>query len=62
MRCTGVKKKVYKLKYKTNGTMEEITSENCEPLQQLLRNLFALHNNYKGSTDGFELVYFGKKE
>ena len=42
--------------------MEEVTSENCAPLQQLLRNLFALHNNYKGSTDGFELVYFGKKE
>ena len=51
---------MYKLKYKTNGTMEEVTSTNIDPLQQLLRNLFSLHNNYKGSTEGFQLVFFGR--
>ena len=50
---------MYKLKYRTYGILEEVTSTNIEPLQQLLRNLFALHNNYKGSTENFELVFFG---
>jgi hypothetical protein len=51
---------MYKLEYKTNGIIEEIKSENLEPLQTMLRHLFALHNNYKGSTDNFELIYFGE--
>tara|TARA_Y100001963_G_scaffold137463_1_gene201176 strand:+ start:150 stop:314 length:165 start_codon:yes stop_codon:yes gene_type:complete len=51
---------MYKLKYRTYGILEEVTSKNIEPLQQLLRNLFALHNNYKGSTENFELVFFGE--
>ena len=53
---------MYMLKYRTCGIPEKITSTNIEPLQQLLRNLFALHNNYKGSTENFELVFFGKVE
>jgi hypothetical protein len=39
---------------------EEVTSRNIEPLQQLLRNLFTLHNNFKGSTENFELIFFGE--
>ena len=51
---------MYKLKYRTYGILEEVTSTNIEPLQQLLRNLFILHNNYKGSTEDFEIVFFGE--
>lgn len=53
---------MYKLKYKTHGVVEEVTSTNADPLQQLLRNLFSLHNNYKGSTENFELLFFGKEK
>ena len=51
---------MYKLKYKTHGVVEEVSSNNLDPLQQLLRNLFSLHNNYKGSTENFQLLFFGK--
>ena len=51
---------MYKLKYKTNGVTEEVTSSNIDPLQQLLRNLFSLHNNYKGTTENFQLLFFGR--
>ena len=51
---------MYKLKYRSNGILEQVTATNIEPLQQLLRNLFALHNNYKGSTEAFELLFFGE--
>ena len=50
-----------KLEWKSNGIREELRSENLEPLQTMLRHLFALHNNYKGSTDNFKLIYFGKE-
>jgi hypothetical protein len=52
--------KSYKLIYIESGISQEITATNQEPLQQLLRNLFALHNNYKGSTENFELLFFGE--
>jgi hypothetical protein len=51
---------MYKLKYTSYGMPEEVTSRNIEPLQQLLRNLFTLHNNFKGSTENFELIFFGE--
>ena len=51
---------MYKLKYRTFGVIEEVSSNNIDPLQQLLRNLFSLHNNYKGSTDNFQLLFFGR--
>ena len=51
---------MYKLEYRENGTKQEIKSDNIEPLQTMLRHLFALHNDYKGSTDNFELIYFGE--
>lgn len=52
---------MYKLEYVSNGIREKITSRNIEPLQQMLRNLFIQHNNYQGSTDGFELIFFGEE-
>ena len=52
--------KSYKMIYIEYGETQEITATNQEPLQQLLRNLFALHNNYKGSTENFELLFFGE--
>ena len=50
---------MYRLEYISNGIREKITSRNIEPLQQMLRNLFIVHNNYQGSTENFELVFFG---
>jgi hypothetical protein len=52
---------MYKLVYREAGMEQELTSNELHPLQQMLRHLFALHNNYKGSTDKFELLFFGKK-
>ncbi len=54
-------KAMYRLEYISNGICEKITSRNIEPLQQMLRNLFIAHNNYQGSTDGFELIFFGEE-
>ena len=53
---------MYRLEYVSKGLREEITSKNIEPLQQMLRNLFIQHNDYQGSTDGFELLYFGPSQ
>ena len=53
---------MYKLEYIEHGIQQKITSGNIEPLQMLLRHLFALHNNYSGSSGEFELLFFGKVE
>ena len=53
---------MYKLEYIEHGMQQKITSGNVEPLQMLLRHLFALHNTYSGSSGEFELLFFGKVE
>jgi len=53
---------MYKLKYEADGTVQSVMSTEKEPLQVLLRHLFALHNNYKGSTENLEIIFFGKEK
>jgi hypothetical protein len=53
---------MYKLIYLEHGIKYEVKSGSPEPLQMIVRHMFAIHNNYKGSTDDFELVYFGEEE
>ena len=52
---------MYKLIYIEHGIEHKVTSSTTEPLQMIVRHMFAIHNNYKGSVDNFELVYFGKE-
>lgn len=53
---------MYKLKYEEYGIVQNVMSAEKEPLQVLLRHLFALHNNYKGNTENLEIIFFGKEE
>ena len=50
----------YKLEYIEQGIKQEITSAKVEPLQTLLRHLFAVHNKYSGIGGEFELLFFGE--
>ena len=50
----------YKLMYEEYGTLHIVWPYKKEPLQILLRHLFALHNNYKGSTENLEIIFFGE--
>jgi mannose-6-phosphate isomerase-like protein (cupin superfamily) len=53
---------MYKLIYIEHGVKHEVTSSTSEPLQMIVRHMFAIHNNYKGSVEDFELVYFGEEK
>ena len=51
---------MYKLTYEEHGILHTVWSNEKEPLQILLRHLFALHNNYKGGTQNLEIIFFGE--
>mgnify|MGYP003143920300 FL=1 len=45
--------------YVSSGKTHEVKGDK-ESLEVLLRHLFAIHNNYKGGVDNFELFHFGE--
>jgi hypothetical protein len=51
---------MYKVVYREHGLKYEVTSTNPEPLALIVRHMYTIHNNYKGSVENFELLFFGE--
>ena len=59
--CQNKKRvKMYKVIYRENGLEYTVSSSSPEPLALIVRHMYTIHNNYKGSVDNFELLFFGE--